>query len=228
MRPVLAVLAMAVLAGCTSGASRTSDGLMQEQSIAGNASASRSGQNEALNAELTAFLVRYAEAYNREDYTTLLGMWDQDDPDAVYMAEEIDPPLHGWKIIRAYFSRGGALDGIRNEYSNVRAHYVAPDVAVATYRLRFDIKVKNLEAMSSFDRIMAVFRRKAGEWKMIAYAEAPQAPLTMVRKALKTSKSLDAVQQKELLRTVQTLLQDGVPADFDAWLEKQQDLKARP
>ena len=177
------------------------------------------GAQTTLDQELTAFLVRYADAYNREDYVALLNMWDQDDPYAFYMAEEIDPPMHGWKTIRAYFSRTGVLDGIRNEYSNVRAHLVAPDVAVATYRLRFDIKVKTLPPLSSFDRIMAVFRKKGGEWKMIAYAEAPQAPLTMIRKALKTSKSLDKTQQKELLRTIQTLLEDAVPADFDAWLK---------
>ena len=172
-----------------------------------------------LDQELTAFLARYADAYNREDYVTLLKMWDQDDPNAFYMAEELDPPMHGWKTIRAYFARTGVLDGIRNEYSGVRAHLVAPDVAVATYRLRFDIKVKTLPPLSSFDRIMAVFRKKGGEWKMIAYAEAPQAPLTMIRKALKTSKSLDKSQQQELLRTVQSLLEDAVPADFDAWLK---------
>ena len=172
-----------------------------------------------LDQEITTFLVRYAEAYNREDYVTLLEMWDQDDPNAFYMAEELDPPMHGWKTIRAYFARTGVLDGIRNEYSSVRAHLVAPDVAVATYRLRFDIKVKTLPPLSSFDRIMAVFRKKGGEWKMIAYAEAPQAPLTMIRKALKTSKSLDKSQQQELLRTVQSLLEDAVPADFDAWLK---------
>ena len=38
-------------------------------------------------------------------------------------------------------------------------------------------------------------------------------------KALKSSKSLDKTQQKELLRTIQTLLEDAVPADFDAWLK---------
>jgi ketosteroid isomerase-like protein len=218
------LLLVTLLTGCASTPEATSDGLMPEQSIPMEAA----GDQSTLDAEITAFLARYADAYNREDYAALLQMWDQDDPYAFYMAEEIDPPMHGWKTIRAYFSRPGVLDGIRNEYSNVRAHYVAPDVAVATYRLRFDIKVKNMEALSSFDRIMAVFRRKDGEWKMIAYAEAPQAPLTMIRKALKTSKSLDEAQKKELLRTVQTLLQDAVPEDFDDWLEKQQPLKAKP
>ncbi len=209
------LLLVALLTGCATTPHDSATGLTPEQSIPMEAA----GAQTTLDQELTAFLVRYADAYNREDYVALLNMWDQDDPYAFYMAEEIDPPMHGWKTIRAYFSRTGVLDGIRNEYSNVRAHLVAPDVAVATYRLRFDIKVKTLPPLSSFDRIMAVFRKKGGEWKLIAYAEAPQAPLTMIRKALKTSKSLDKTQQKELLRTIQTLLEDAVPADFDAWLK---------
>lgn len=171
-----------------------------------------------LDQELTAFLARYAEAYNRQDYAALLALWDTEDPSAFYMAEEIDPPLHGWQRINAYFARPGVLDGIRNEYSQVQAHYLAPDVAIATYRLRFDIKVRNMKPLAGFDRVVAVFRRKEGQWKMAAYAEAPQAPLTMVRKLLKTSRSLSPAQQKELLATVQTLLQDAVPEDFDEWL----------
>jgi ketosteroid isomerase-like protein len=222
--PLGATVLFALLGGCSTTPRPSADGLMPEQSIPMEAA----GAQSTLDEEITAFLARYADAYNREDYGALLGLWDQDDPYAFYMAEEIDPPMHGWKTIRAYFSRPGVLDGIRNEYSNVRAHYVAPDVAVATYRLRFDIKVRNMQALSSFDRIVAVFRRKHGEWKMIAYAEAPQAPLTMIRKALKTSKSLDPAQQKELMRTVQTLLQDAVPEDFDEWLQKQQPVRAKP
>jgi len=214
----LAILLSALLGACATTPRQPADGLSAEQSIP----AEPVGAASVLDGEITAFLARYAEAYNREDYDALLGMWDQDDPDVFYMAEEIDPPMQGWKTIRAYFGRTGVLDGIRNEYSNVRAHYVAPNVAIATYRLRFDIKIRNMQALSSWDRIVAVFRRKGGEWKMIAYAEAPQAPLTMIRKAARTSKSLTPDQQKELLRTVQTLLQDAVPEDFDEWLESRQ------
>jgi ketosteroid isomerase-like protein len=210
----LAILLSALLCGCAATPRTPADGLSAEQSIPSEPA----GAASDLDSEITAFLARYAQAYNREDYDTLLDMWDQDDPDAFYMAEEIDPPMQGWKTIRAYFARTGVIDGIRNEYSNVRAHYVAPDVAIATYRLRFDIKIRNMQPLSSWDRIVAVFRRKDGEWKMIAYAEAPQAPLTMIRKAAKNSKSLNPAQQKELLQTVQTLLQDAVPEDFDEWL----------
>jgi ketosteroid isomerase-like protein len=213
--PCAALLCALLLGSCSTVPGTPASDLSTEQSIP----AEPAGAATALDDEITAFLARYAAAYNREDYAALLGMWDTDDANVFYMAEEIDPPLQGWKTLRAYFARPGVLDGIRNEYSRVRAHYLAPDVAIATYKLRFDIKIRNMQALSSWDRIVAVFRRKDGEWKMIAYAEAPQAPLTMIRKAVKTSKSLDPAQQKELLRTVQTLLQDAVPEDFDEWLE---------
>lgn len=163
---------------------------------------SRKHDDSQLTREIEAFLATYAEVYNRQDYTTLLSMWDQDDPDPIYIAEEINPPMQGWDRINAYFNPKpgfSVLDGIRNEYTDINAHYLAENLAIATYKLRFDIKVKNKRAMSSWDRVMAVFRKKNGEWKLTAYAEAPMAPLTMVRE----------------------MIHGQVPDDFDAWMEQQ-------
>ncbi len=173
-----------------------------------------------LKQELSEFLARYAALYNRQAYAELLEMWDTDDPDIFYMAEEVDPPMYGWPAIKAYFDRPGSLDGIRNEYSDVRARYLTADLALATYRLRFDLAVKGMQPLSSFNRIVAVFRRRNGEWKLASYAEAPQAPLTMMRKLAKNSKTLGPTEQQALLNTVQTLLEDTVPADFAQWLKK--------
>jgi len=157
-----------------------------------------------LSAEIEAFLDEYAATYNRMDYDALLDMWDRDFAGAIYMAEEIDPPLHGWARINKYFNPVPGveiLDGIRNEYSDVRASYLAPDLAVATYQLRFDIKVKRQPAMSSWDRVMAVLRKVDGDWKLLAYAEAPMAPLTMVRR----------------------MIEGQVPEDFDDYIEAQRE-----
>jgi ketosteroid isomerase-like protein len=155
--------------------------------------------NADLSRELQSWLDAYADVYNRQDYPALLQLWDRDDPDVIYMAEEIDPPMHGWGKLNAYFNpKPGVqvLDGIRNRYTEVRARYLAPDLALATYKLEFDIKVKGMKPMSSWDRVMAVFRRKDGQWKMLAYGEAPMAPLTMVRR----------------------MLQDAAPGDFEQYL----------
>jgi len=157
--------------------------------------------DDALSAEIQAFLDEYAAVYNRQDYEALLGMWDTDFAAPIYMAEEVDPPLHGRERIARYFNPipgFSVLDGIRNRYSRVRASYLADDLAIATYRLDFDIKVKRQAPMSSWDRVMAVFRRgDDGQWRMLAYAEAPMAPLTMVRR----------------------MLENAVPEDFEAWLD---------
>jgi ketosteroid isomerase-like protein len=161
---------------------------------------------EALNAEVQSFLNTYAETYNKQDYAALLAMWDKDDPGVVYMAEEIDPPMHGWGKLNAYFNpKPGVqvLDGIRNRYSEVRARYLAPDLVFATYRLDFDIKVKNMRPMTSWDRCMAVLRRKDGQWKFVTYGEAPMAPLTMMRR----------------------MLEKAVPADFNDYLREQAPAK---
>ena len=160
--------------------------------------------DDSLSADIQAFLDVYAEAYNRQDYDTLLGMWDQDYQHPIYMAEEVDPPMHGWQRIRAYFNpKPGftVLDGIRNEYSEVRANYLTDDLAIATYKVRFDIKVKRQKALSSWDRVMAVFHRKDGKWKLMAYTEAPMSPLTMVRK----------------------MLQEQVPNDFSDYIKTQKE-----
>ena len=94
---------------------------------------------------------------------------------------------HGWNMLNAYFNpKPGTqvLDGIWNEYTDVRAHQLAPDVAIATYKLDYHIKVKRQKAMSGWDRVMAVFRRNEEGWKLVAYAEAPMGPLTMIRKMI--------------------------------------------
>ena len=159
-------------------------------------------KDEQLSTEIQAYLNTYADAYNRQDYETLLTMWDQDNPDPIYMAEEINPPMHGWSVLKAYFNpKPGVqvLDGIWNEYTDVRAHYLADDLAVATYKLTYHIKVKRAKPMSSWDRVLAVFRKQDGEWKLTAYAEAPMSPLTMVRK----------------------MMENAVPEEFDEFLKEQ-------
>lgn len=155
-----------------------------------------------LNTQIEAFLAAYAEAYNRQDYAALLAMWDGADPDVLYLAEEADPPLQGWDELRRYFNpKPGVqvLDGIRNRYSRVRARELAPGLALATYRLDFEIKVRGLKAMASWDRVVAVFRNRGEGWKLAAYAEAPMSPLTMVRR----------------------MLQDAVGEDFAAFIAAQ-------
>ena len=153
-----------------------------------------------LSAQLQDWLNDYAAAYNAQDYEAVLSMWDQTYPTPIYIAEEVDPPMQGWARLNKYFDPIPGvqiLDGIRNEYSQVRANYLTDDVVIATYKLRYDIKVMKQKPMSGWDRIMAVFHKTDDGWKLASYTEAPMAPGTMMRK----------------------LIEASVPDDFEQWMK---------
>ena len=119
------------------------------------------------------------------------------------------------------------LDGIYNEYSEVRAKYLTSDIAVATYRLDYDIKLVGMPASGGWDRVMAVFVKEDGDWKLTAYAEAPMGPATMVRKMMKEVPA-ETDEQKAAYATtratIKKLAEASVGPEFDAFLEERKDL----
>jgi ketosteroid isomerase-like protein len=189
-----------------------------------------SAEDQQLAAEITAFLADYAVAYNNQDYRTVKQMW-ADDGNPIYMAEEVPFPLYGKERLDTYFNPVPGkriLDGIDNRYSEVRAKLIAPDIAVATYRLDYDIKLVGMPASHGWDRVMAVFVRDDKDWKLTAYVEAPMGPATMVRKMMQ---AVPAQTEKQIAdyattkATIKTLTEAGVSPDFDDFLEARKDLQ---
>ena len=108
-------------------------------------------EDQALAAEITAFLEEYAAAYNEQDYRTVKSMW-LDDGNPIYMAEEVPFPLYGKERMDNYFNPVPGkriLDGIDNRYSEVRAKFVAPDIAIATYRPKIWAKCRSFSSNAS-------------------------------------------------------------------------------
>lgn len=189
-----------------------------------------SAEDQQLAAEITAFLADYAVAYNNQDYRTVKQMW-ADDGNPIYMAEEVPFPLYGKERLDTYFNPVPGkriLDGIDNRYSEVRAKLVTPDIAVATYRLDYDIKLAGMPASHGWDRVMAVFVRADKGWKLTAYAEAPMGPATMVRKMMQASPAQTEEQHANYATTkatIKSLTEAGVSPDFATFLEARKDLQ---
>ena len=185
---------------------------------------------ELLAAEITGFLAEYARVYNNQDYRAVKSMW-HDDGNPIYMAEEVPFPLYGQDRIDNYFNpRPGKriLDGIDNKYSKVRAKYVAPDIAVATYRLDYDIKLIGMPAMHGWDRVMAVFIKTDTGWKLTAYTEAPMGPATMVRKMMKASPAVTEEAKADYATTrriIKSLAESSISPEFDEFLEARKDIE---
>jgi ketosteroid isomerase-like protein len=189
-----------------------------------------SAEDQQLAAEITAFLADYAVAYNNQDYRTVKTMW-ADDGNPIYMAEEVPFPLYGKQRLDTYFNPVPGkriLDGIDNRYSEVRAKRIAPNIAVATYRLDYDIKLAGMPASHGWDRVMAVFMRDGKDWKLTAYVEAPMGPATMVRKMMQATPAQTDEQNADYATTkatIKSLTEAGVSPGFDAFLEARKDLQ---
>jgi ketosteroid isomerase-like protein len=183
-----------------------------------------------LAGEITAFLAEYEEAYNNQDYRKVKSMW-LDDGNPIYMAEEVPFPLYGKERIDNYFNPVPGrriLDGIDNKYSQVRAKYVTPDIAVATYRLDYDIKLSGMAASHGWNRVMAVFVRNGDDWKLTAYTEAPMGPATMVRKMMQetpATSDVDKMNYSTTRSTIKMLTESSVSPGFDEFLEARKDLE---
>lgn len=186
-------------------------------------------EEQQLAGEIKAFLVAYAEAYNNQDYRALKAMW-HDDGNPIYMAEEVPFPLYGQRGLENYFNPAPGkriLEGIDNRYSEVRAKNVAPGVAVATYRLDWDIKLTGKPAIAGWDRVMAVFVETGEGWKLSAYAEAPMGAASMVRKKMKAHPARTDEQKAAYattLETIKALSEAGVSEGFDDFLAARKDL----
>ena len=188
-----------------------------------------STEERVLAAEIKDFLIEYEAAYNNQDYRKVKSMW-LDDGNNIYMAEEVPFPLYGKDRLDNYFNPVPGrriLDGIDNKYSEVRAKYTSPTTAVATYRLDYDLKLIGMNAVHGWDRIMAVFVKAAGDWKLTAYAEAPMGPATMVRKMMKANPAATEQQKADYATTkatIKALSEAGVSEDFDDFMEARKDL----
>jgi hypothetical protein len=186
--------------------------------------------DQQLAVEITAFLAEYYEFYNNQDYKSLKSLWF-DDGNPIYMAEEVPFPIYGQSRMDKYLNPVPGkriLMGIDNRYSKVRAKYLAPDMAVATYRLDYDIKLIGMPAMGGWDRAIAVFIKSDGGWRMTAYAEAPMGPATMVRKMMKAHPAQSDAQKADYettLRTIKMLNEAGVSEGFDEFLAARKDLE---
>jgi len=185
--------------------------------------------DQQLSKEIERFLADYAQAYNQQNYKAVKSMWMEDDL-PIYLAEEVPMPLYGWKKLEKYFNPVPGkkiLDGIYNEYSQVRAKRLGGNVAVATYRLDYDIKLIKQSPLHGWSRVMAVFINDDDQWKLSAYAEAPMGPLTMVKKMIKKVPASTHNEQRAYQvtkSTIKSLFEQTVDPSFDAYLAEQQDL----
>lgn len=149
-----------------------------------------------LKKEIEEFFVEYSRRWNSQQYGTLAELWDRDDPAPFYRAMERERPTATWPELERYWEPVPGkrfIDGLWNVYTNLRVKAVAPDVAVVMFDLQWDIKAPRVKPMSGTDPGIAVLKRRAEGWRMVAYVEACMHAVGAVRVLLEQNVRPDFV-----------------------------------
>lgn len=128
-----------------------------------------------LEREIGEVMDEVARRWSALELGRMRELWDESEPDPIYVAEELRHPVAGWNAFDEYWVRmSGRLRGATYRVGEVRARNVASDLAIAT--LTIDWTLLPVEAESpnrGQSRATAVLRRTPDGWRLIHWMEAP-------------------------------------------------------
>jgi ketosteroid isomerase-like protein len=135
-----------------------------------------------LRDELARLLERWQGYWRAKDFEGMATLWDQDDPEPLYVAEEALEPMHSHAAIRAYWAETAkTIDRMQVIVTDLRAREVAPGIALAFFRLHWDAAIGTRPPIGGDVRVLAALRRKPEGWRFFHYLEGPLAMLTQAR-----------------------------------------------
>ena len=150
--------------------------------------------DDALAREIEAVLRRQEQMWDRRDGAGVFDQLWSKQPDVVFMSEWFYPVFYGREATEAYFKPQPAnLYAHRERYSNVEATLLAPDLAVATYHVRYDEHAQGRLPLGGWTRVVAVMHRENGQWTFLGEFETPMSLISQVRRLQEEALSPDFV-----------------------------------
>jgi len=146
-------------------------------------------KDQELTSEIAKVFKKYETLWDEQYSPNLAQLWDEDDPEPFYLAEEQDEWRIGWDQLRGYWSPSQkVVQSIRMRFDSIQAKKLAPDLAFASFWIRYDMKLAYMPNPIGGDtRASAVLRKKDDGWKFVAWTEAPQSPIVYVQKLYELS-----------------------------------------
>jgi len=144
----------------------------------------------SLTTEIRAFLDDYIAHWNAYDVARLRALWDSEEENPIYVAEEADV-LYGWPALERYWAVDRSSSERLIKYGNLETKEAAPGVAIAFYQLSWNVYLRNIrlypKPIGGTVRVSALLRRKPEGWRLFHYVEAPLAAMIQVRRALEAA-----------------------------------------
>lgn len=148
-----------------------------------------------LAGEIESVLRRQEQVWDQRDSAGVFDQFWSKRPDVVFMSEWFHPVFYGREATEAYFKpQPMNLYAHRERYSNVEATYLAPDLAVATYHVRYDEHAQGRLPLGGWTRVVAVMRKEDGQWKHFGQFETAMSLISQVRRLQEEALSPDFVE----------------------------------
>ena len=178
--------------------------------------------DEDIKNEILDLIQETKRIWDTQNYSNLKSLWDAEDNNPLYIPEEkVDFPTD-WNSLERYWNPVPGkkiLDGIRNDYSNIKIKLISKEVAIILMDLNYDLKVINSQPLSGFDRVMCVVVKKDGDWKYSAYIEAPMNPMSQVYLMWKNAENKNDPEYFDTYLQLLNLYEKAVPDDFSDYLK---------
>ena len=164
-------------------------------------------------AGVNAALDAYEKCWGRLDFDAMRRLWDDDEHDPIYLAEEHREVFVGYPVIEAYWAATREpLVRARVRTWDRLIKQIGDDLAVAFYQMRWMVELDPSGPMLVGAQVLpdgrrvpvggdvratAVFRRRGADWRFIHYVESPLGALTQLVSFHETWVDADFVDSSE-------------------------------
>ncbi len=142
-----------------------------------------------MTASAEATIEAYREAWNAMDFDSLLKLWDDQESEIYYLAEEFEKPMVSLAEVSDYFAlTTAAVESVKLWVDGLRLKTLAEDLQVATFDMHVDASLtgsaaRGVKPLGIDVRVSAILKYRDGRWRFIHYVEAPLGALPFVRRA---------------------------------------------
>lgn len=188
--------------------------------------------------EIEALVQEFARRWTREEWRTVLELWDRNEP-APYLLLSHQPDwLIGWDQLDGYFARKPTvpvkeipeqapagmqqIELVHYEYrsekelramlytaKSIRVREIDDDLALAAWYVDFDYKPPFMPAKGETFKANAIFRNTTDGWKFIHYAEAPMAAIMYFERLYRKEASPEFLESLEKPRAQKQASESG-------------------
>jgi ketosteroid isomerase-like protein len=135
---------------------------------------------------ITALIETYRLGFLHLDPEQLASIWDSRHDPLIYVAQEMEEPIHGWTAIQHYYAAlPEHLDEVLAKHVDDVQIDVLGDTAIAFFVTHSNVRLKGRTAKyEPTARVSMIFHRTSAGWRSIHYHESAQSAQSAQAKSL--------------------------------------------